>query len=181
MALIPVFASLLYYGYFGWALVVFFFAGVSDGFDGYIARKFNQESTLGTILDPIADKLLMTVAFLMMSMPDIMPKVNHLRIPFWVMAAVIGRDILIVSVAVAIIILTDFRGFKPSYPGKLSTLVQVFTIVAVLVSVNFPGWHGYYLPTTYVLVTAMAFFSGIHYIFHVAKLMNQPKPAESKQ
>lgn len=181
MALIPVFASLLYYGYHGWALFVFFFAGVSDGVDGFIARRFNQESSLGTILDPIADKLLMTTAFVMMSLPNIMPPLKHLQIPFWVMAAVIGRDILIVAVAVAIVILTEFRDFKPSIPGKISTFVQVSAIGIVLISASFPGWQGYYLPTIYVFVTAMAFFSGIHYIFHVAKLMNQAKPTELKQ
>ena len=72
MALIPVFASLLFYGYSGWALIVFVIAGVSDGVDGFLARKFDQTSELGTILDPIADKLLMTVAFIVLTMPMIL-------------------------------------------------------------------------------------------------------------
>ena len=113
MALIPVFASLLFYGYYGWALFVFFFAGVSDGVDGFVARRYNQQSELGTILDPIADKLLMTTAFVIVALPHVLPADNkHFPVAFWVSAAVIGRDVLIIAVALAIFIITDFRGFQ---------------------------------------------------------------------
>lgn len=174
MALIPVFASLLFYGYFGWALFVFFFAGISDGFDGFVARRFNQQSSLGTILDPIADKLLMTAAFIIMTLPHILPADNkHFPVPFWVSASVIGRDVLIVAVALAIVIITDFRGFKPSYLGKASTVVQISAVGIILFAANFPVYSGYYLPTIYFLVTLFAFLSGIHYIYHVAVLMNR--------
>ena len=173
MALIPVFASLLYYGSYEWALFVFFFAGVSDGIDGFIARKFNQSSSLGTILDPIADKLLMTTAFILVTLPHVLPADNkHFPVPFWVTSAVIGRDILIIVVAMAIFIMTEFRGFKPSFWGKLSTVVQISAIGIILIATIFPQGSGYYLPTIYTLVTALAAISGIHYIFHVAKLMN---------
>ena len=108
------FASLLFYGYAGLALAVFIVAGVSDGVDGFVARRFNQQTELGTIIDPIADKLLMTSAFILLTMPNVMQPARHLPIPFWVTAAVIGRDVLIVTVAAAINIMTGFRGFKPS-------------------------------------------------------------------
>ena len=72
MALIPVFAILLVYDSEGWALIVFTIAGVSDGIDGFIARRMKQESELGTIIDPIADKLLMTTAFVMLTIPVVM-------------------------------------------------------------------------------------------------------------
>src|SRR5690349_17533128 len=111
MALIPVFASLLFYGYSGWALLVFLVAGVSDGIDGFVARRFNQQTELGTIIDPIADKLLMTVAFIVLALPNVLqpetqPRVRFLPVPFWVIAAVIGRDVLIVTVAGAINVMT---------------------------------------------------------------------------
>ena len=176
MALIPIFASLLFYGYFGWALFVFFFAGISDGVDGFVARRFDQESELGTILDPIADKLLMTTAFVILTLPHVLPADNkHFPVAFWVTAAVIGRDVLIVTVALAIFIMTDFRGFKPSNLGKASTVVQIFAIGIILFAAVFPAYSGYYLPTTYFLVTLLAVVSGIHYIYHVAKLMNEKK------
>ncbi|MGI9035818.1 MAG: CDP-alcohol phosphatidyltransferase family protein [Pyrinomonadaceae bacterium] len=172
MALVPVFASLLFYGYFGWALFVFFFAGISDGVDGFIARRFNQQSSLGTILDPIADKLLMTTAFIILTLPHILPADNkHFPVPFWVSAAVIGRDILIVTVALAIFIMTNFRGFKPSWLGKVSTTAQILAVGIVLIAAVFPAYSGYYLPTVYFTVALLAFLSGFHYIFYVAKLM----------
>ena len=180
MGLIPVFASLLYYGRYEWALFVFFFAGVSDGVDGYVARRFDQKSSLGTIIDPIADKLLMTTAFILLSLPHVLPADNkHFPVPFWVTASVIGRDVLIVVVAMAIFIVTGFRGFKPSVWGKLSTVVQISAIGIILVATVFPYNSGYYLPPVYTMVTALAIISGVHYIFHVAHLMNEQKSDEA--
>ncbi|MGI8642319.1 MAG: CDP-alcohol phosphatidyltransferase family protein [Pyrinomonadaceae bacterium] len=173
MALIPVFATLLFYGLIGWALFVFFIAGLSDGVDGFVARRFNQESELGTILDPIADKLLMTTAFIILTLPNIFPPTRHLPVPFWVTAAVIGRDVLIIAAVGAINVMTGFRGFKPSWLGKLSTLVQVLAIGLILIAAVFPGLRSFYLPTVYTTVFALALFSGVHYIFHVARLMNK--------
>jgi cardiolipin synthase len=175
MALIPVFASLLYYGYTGTALILFVIAGVSDGIDGFIARRLKQETELGTILDPIADKLLMTTAFIILTLPNIFPPPAK-SVPFWVTAAVIGRDVLIVTVAGAINIMTGFHGFKPSWLGKLSTTVQVAAVTLILVAAVFG--HNIYLPTTYFIVVLLAFLSGFHYIFFVAKLMREAEKSE---
>lgn len=171
MALIPVFASLLFYGNTGWALIVFFIAGASDGVDGFVARRFKQESELGTILDPIADKLLMTTAFVILTLPNIITGVAHLPVPFWVTAAVIGRDVLIITVAGAIALMTSFRGFKPSFLGKLSTTVQVLAVTLILIAAVFG--NSYHLPITYFIVVLLAFVSGVHYIFFVARLMKE--------
>jgi cardiolipin synthase len=171
MALIPVFASLLYYGRDRWALVIFIIAGVSDGIDGFLARRFKQESELGTIIDPIADKLLMTTAFIILSIPNVLPPVRHLPVPFWVTITVIGRDVLILAVAAAINIITGFRGFKPSWLGKLSTLVQVLAVALILFAAV--ANVSFYLPTTYAMVALLAFVSGLHYIFQVARLMKE--------
>lgn len=173
MALIPVFAIMLVYHREGWALIVFTIAGVSDGIDGFVARRFKQESELGTIMDPIADKLLMTTAFVMLTLSSVVGTPRHLPVPFWVTATVIGRDVMIVAVAGAINIMTGFRGFKPSWLGKASTFVQVVGVILILVAAVFPDLRGFYLPTVYTTVAAFAIFSGIHYIFHVAKLMRQ--------
>ncbi|MGQ0542232.1 MAG: CDP-alcohol phosphatidyltransferase family protein [Blastocatellia bacterium] len=171
MALIPVFAILLVYGREGWALVVFTLAGVSDGVDGFVARRLKQESELGTIIDPIADKLLMTTAFVMLTIPGVLSPGRHLPVPFWVTASVIGRDVLIVTVAGAINVMTGFRGFQPSLLGKISTFVQITGVILILVAAVFPSLRGFYLPTVYTTVVAFAIFSGVQYIFHVARLM----------
>lgn len=175
MGLIPVFVSLVYYGYSKWALAVFLIAGISDGIDGFLARKFKQESELGTIIDPIADKLLMTTAFIILTLPNVLPAVRHLPIPFWVTASVIGRDVLILTVAGGINIMTGFRGFKPSFWGKVSTLVQVIGVSLVMFAAV--SGFSFFLPTTYFIIVLLVVVSGVHYIFQVARLMTE----ESKQ
>ncbi len=171
MALIPVFAVLLYYGNSGLALAVFVIAGLSDGLDGFVARRFKQETELGTVIDPIADKLLMTTAFIILTMPNVMQPSHHLPVPFWVTAAVIGRDVLILTVAAAINVMTGFRGFRPSMLGKVSTFVQVIAVGLILLS-PVTG-YSFYLATVYTLVVIFAVISGIHYIFFVSNLMRR--------
>ncbi len=171
LALIPLFAILLYYGYSLMSLLIFLLAGLSDMLDGMIARKYEMESSLGSILDPIADKLLMTVSFIILMLPNTLPDQRHLPVPFWVTASVIGRDVLIVAVAAAINIVTGFRKFKPSLLGKISTVVQIngigLILIAIVLKVSF------YLPTIYTLITSLAVISGVQYIFHVSKLMRE--------
>jgi phosphatidylglycerophosphate synthase len=84
---------------------------------------------------------------------------------------VIGRDILILMVALAITVFTGFRGFKPSFLGKLSTLIQVAAVTLILLSAV--TGYSFYLPTTYTIVTLLAFVSGVHYVFQVATLMGE--------
>ncbi len=179
MGLIPVFVSLVYYGYSKSALAVFLIAGISDGIDGFLARRFKQESELGTIIDPIADKLLMTVAFIILTLPNVLPPTRHLPIPFWVTASVIGRDVLIITVAAAINIITGFRGFQPSFWGKISTLIQVIGISLVMIAAV--TGYTFFLPTTYFIIVLLVVISGVHYIFQVAGLMNKEEKASSSE
>ena len=174
MVLIPVFVSMLFYQRFGWALAIFIIAGITDGLDGLLARRFNQKSQLGTILDPIADKLLLVTAFIVLSLRTIIPQPlpRHFPVPFWVTAAVISRDIFIMVGAVAINIVTGFRGFRPSWLGKMSTVVQILAIIAILIAAHFPEMSGY-LPTVYTTVFAFALFSGIRYVYFVSRLLNE--------
>lgn len=178
MALIPAFAILLIYGRAGWALAIFMIAGASDGIDGFIARRYNQKSELGTILDPIADKLLMTTAFVILTLPHTFAPTRHLPVPYWVTISVIGRDVLILAVALSIFMISEFRGFRPSWLGKASTVVQIFAVVLILLAAIYPALQSFYLPTVYTTTVALAVFSGIHYIFHVARLMNAEKTTD---
>jgi len=181
MALIPVFVGALYYQRFGWALLIFVAAGATDALDGLFARKFNQWSQLGQILDPIADKLLLVTSFITLSMPSIMapealvqPHPRHLPVPFWVTAAVISRDVFIVVGAATINVVTGFRGFRPSWLGKANTTVQIVAVVLVLVAASFPPLRGY-LPTVYTTVFSFAVISGFHYVFWTSKLLNEDR------
>jgi cardiolipin synthase len=181
MVLIPVFVSLLFYQRFVLALTVFILAGVTDGLDGLLARRFDQKSQLGTILDPIADKLLLVTAFVVLSMRAVFPQPlpSHLPVPFWVTVAVISRDVFILVGAAAINV-TGFRGFRPSMLGKINTTVQIVAITAIMFAASFPYGTGYYLPTTYTTVFTLAILSGAHYVFFVSKLLNEDRRDEDK-
>jgi cardiolipin synthase len=176
MVLIPVFVSLLFYQKFGWALGVFVLAGVTDGLDGLFARRFDQKTQLGTILDPIADKLLLVSSFIVLSMPSISPQPlpRHFPVPFWVTAAVISRDIFIIVGAAAINIVTGFKSFRPSWLGKVNTAIQILAIAAILVAASIPKVSGY-LPTVYTTVFAFAVFSGTHYVYFASRLLGEER------
>ena len=177
MALIPVFVSLLFYQKFLFALGVFVVAGITDGLDGLLARRFHQQSPLGRILDPIADKMMLVTSFVVLSMRGVYPNPipNHLPIPFWVTITVISRDVFILVGAVAINMVTGFRAFQPSLPGKISTVVQIVAVAIVMLGAQIRVGTGYYLPTVYTTVFAFTLISGIHYIFFVSRLLNEDR------
>jgi len=177
MVLIPVFVSLLFYQRFILALVIFVLAGVTDGLDGLLARRFDQKSQLGTILDPIADKLMMVTSFVVLSMKSVFPQPvpSHLPIPFWVTIAVISRDVFILVGAAAINIVTGFRGFRPSLLGKINTTVQIVAIGIIMLAASIPYGTGYYLPTVYATVFGFAVLSGAHYVFFVSTLLTEDR------
>jgi len=177
MVLIPVFVSLLFYQRFILALAIFILAGITDGLDGLLARRFDQKSQLGTILDPIADKLLLVTSFVVLSMRSVFPQPlpSHLPIPFWVTVAVISRDVFILVGAAAINIVTGFRGFRPSVLGKINTTVQIVAIGLIIFAASVPFATGYYLPTIYTIVFTFAVLSGAHYVFFVSKLLNEDR------
>jgi cardiolipin synthase (CMP-forming) len=177
MVLIPVFVSLLFYQRFVLALAVFVLAGITDGLDGLLARRFDQKSQLGTILDPIADKLMLVTAFVVLSLRAVFPQPlpPHLPVPFWVTVAVISRDVFILVGAAAINIVTGFRSFRPSLLGKINTTVQIVAIAAIMFAASVPYGTGYYLPTIYTTVFAFAVLSGAHYVFFVSKLVNEDR------
>jgi cardiolipin synthase len=180
MVLIPVFVSLLFYQRFLLALGIFILAGITDGLDGLLARRFNQKSQLGTILDPIADKLMLVTSFVVLSMRSVFPQPlpSHLPVPFWVTVAVISRDVFILVGAAAINIVTGFRGFRPSMLGKINTVVQIFAIAIIIFAASVPYGTGYYLPTLYTTVFAFSVLSGAHYVFFVSKLVNEDRRSE---
>ena len=177
MVLIPVFVTMLFYQRFILALTVFVCAGLTDGLDGLLARRFDQRSQLGTVLDPIADKLMMVTAFIVLSMRGIFPPPvpSHLPVPFWVTITVISRDVFIIVGAAAINIMTGFRGFRPSWLGKVNTTVQIVAIAAIMFAASFPYYTGYYLPTVYATVFTFAILSGLHYVFFASQLLNEDR------
>lgn len=169
LLIVPVFVLSIYYQQFTWALALFFIAALTDALDGFIARAFNQKTQLGTILDPMADKLLLVTAFVVLSTHGL---TKTPPIPFWVTVTAISRDIFIVIGALAINISTGFSGFRPSILGKINTFVQITTL-AVFLAANAFTLDSRFITVTYYATFVIALCSGIHYVFHVNRLMNE--------
>ena len=148
MVLIPVFVILLLYGYRGAALVTFLIAGLTDLFDGLIARLTGQKTTLGAWLDPMADKLLLVTMFVMLTLPGI-GSAN--RLPLWFTVLVISRDVAIVLTVAVVNLAVGHRTFAPSIFGKIATAMYVITGVITL--------YFNYLERSSMLVTAFVYGS----------------------
>ena len=177
LILIPVFATAANYRRFDWALGVFIIAAVTDGLDGLVARSFNQKTQLGAILDPMADKLLLVTAFIVLTLPHftVTPP-----IPFWLTATAISRDVIIVLAALVINMTTGFSGFRPSFPGKLNTVVQIIMIVFFL-GANAFDIFTHLLPLAFYATLAITVFSGLHYIWHINRLMSEKESSERSE
>jgi cardiolipin synthase len=129
LLLVPVFALFMLYGLPGWALVTFAVAGATDAFDGVIARRTGQPTTLGAWLDPMADKILVLTMFVMLTLPGL-GFAN--RLPLWLTVVVVSRDIGIVLTVAVFNLAVSRRTFKPTLLGKAATVVYVFTGVIAL-------------------------------------------------
>src|SRR3954470_9702276 len=129
MLLIPFFVILLVYGYRGWALIAFLTAGLTDLFDGLIARLTGDKTTLGAWLDPMADKLLLVTMFVILTVPGLG---DPNRLPLWFTVLVISRDVAIVATVAVVNLAIGPRTFRPSIYGKVATALYIVTGVAAL-------------------------------------------------
>jgi len=162
IALTVPFLVLITKGSYGAALAIFFIASLTDFTDGYVARRFNQRTSLGRILDPLADKVLTTAAYIVMAIPHAaLPS-----IPIWLAAAVVSRDVVILLGSLIVFLTTGFKQFEPSLIGKINTFVELGLIVWFL------AFHGIgalaflipLLPVFYAIVLVSVVASGSYYI-----------------
>jgi cardiolipin synthase (CMP-forming) len=110
---------------YGPVLVLFLFCGITDGIDGWIARKWNAQSRLGAMLDPIGDKLLLSGSFVVLAIDGAMER--------WLAILVLGRDVIILLFAAGVLLLSKKKAeFPPSWWGKSSTVAQICYIVALI-------------------------------------------------
>ena len=166
--LIPVFVTLLVYRHPTEALLVFCLASLTDMLDGYIARRQGSQTRLGAFLDPVADKLLLTSAFVTLTYLKV--------IPFWIAAVVVSRD-LVLSVGVLVIHVAGGTVHpSPSIVGKLSTVFQMATVLAAMISFYFARLPA--LPKLLAWTTAaLTVTSGLQYIVQGLKQINPPAEA----
>ena len=113
------------------ATTLFLVAAASDGLDGYIARKYNQRSRLGVMLDPIADKGLLLAGIITLSVSN-----WRFEFPVWFPVLVIARDIIVVAGAVALHMLNGSVRVKPSWTGKIATALQMVAIGCIMLQLD---------------------------------------------
>jgi len=143
------------------ALLSFAIASICDGVDGYIARRYNQRSELGAILDPLADKLLLVSAVVLLSFN--WPNIAH--IPLWLTCTIIGRDILMLAGALVIQITIGKVRVKPHILGKIATVLQMVCVLWVLLKWNTKGLAA--------LTLGAALFTGVSGLLYVWDGVNQ--------
>ena len=168
LVFVPVFAILVVGRHYGAGLAVLTAAAISDGLDGIVARVFKQESPLGVALDPIADKFLMTTAYLTLAFMG--------ALPWWITILVLSRDAAILITALLITLVAGYRPFHPTFLGKTATCFQVATVFLAL------GFEAHVPLVTHTLVrvsiyltAAFTVASGIHYLMVVRhRSVHQP-------
>ena len=168
--LIPAFVILVIYGYFGWALVVFAVAGLTDALDGLIARRTGQKSTLGAWLDPMADKLLALSTFVVLTVPGL-GLTNQL--PIWLTVLIITRDVVIVLTVAIVNLAVGPRTFRPSVFGKIATATYMMTAV-VAMYFNYLGYHSVVVDVFIYASLGITLISSLHYIRHAARIIDAP-------
>ncbi|HSW46275.1 MAG TPA: CDP-alcohol phosphatidyltransferase family protein [Phycisphaerae bacterium] len=129
----------IWHGYARWAaLGIFFLMAVSDGLDGYLARRLREESAVGRFLDPLADKLLILTSVILLARRDTC--VPDMRLPDVVAIIVIGKDIIIVLGFCLIYLITSRVYIDPRWTGKWCTTLQLSMVISVLLSPDLPRW-----------------------------------------
>ncbi|KAA0448942.1 MAG: CDP-alcohol phosphatidyltransferase family protein [Candidatus Thioglobus sp.] len=155
---VPVVIFLLNHQFFG-AMIVFFFAGITDGLDGWIAKQYNCQSRLGSILDPAADKLLLVSSFITLYIIGLLP--------LWLLALIFFRDLMIVSGTIGSFMSSNEAENILLSPSKLSKINTAFQIALVLFLVttglypNLSVWNTVF----FIIVATSTFLSGADYIW----------------
>jgi cardiolipin synthase len=138
------------------ALAIFFVAAATDGLDGLAARRLNLQTRLGAYLDPIADKLLLSASYVALGACG--------AVPWWLVILIFGRDLLILVMAGAALLLTAYRDFPPSVWGKISTAFQILAAVATLAKGAFAIMRLHLVPFFWVAAAATV-WSGAGYVW----------------
>ena len=169
---VPFFIITVLQGRFGLALILFVGAAVTDLLDGLTARLFRQGTPLGAFLDPAADKLLLTAAFILLTeYPTMFQEIEMAaRIPIWLTILTIFRDLLIVAIAIVLYLTYSQSRFPPSIWGKLTTLCESLT-VAFFLLFNFLGRSHLVLLVLVWLTLALTLTSGFHYLGRTIRLL----------
>lgn len=160
--------------HYGWALGLFVLAGLSDFLDGILARLLKQKTALGMLLDPIADKLLLSTLFLVLSLVH--------KIPWKVTVLVFSRDLCILVTCAVVWATTSIRDFPPSFYGKANTTAQILAVFFVLLDEVAPSPAVLLAKEVALWATlALTVVSGVHYIFRLGRRLRTQSPPAAAQ
>jgi CDP-diacylglycerol--glycerol-3-phosphate 3-phosphatidyltransferase len=171
MATIPVIVLLLVPPHSGFsqnaAFIVYCIASLTDYLDGILARRFNTVTSVGKLLDPLADKFLLSGAFLVLAFKGVLG--------WWLTILVLARDVIILATGAVIVLVVGPRTFPPSIFGKLTTALQILLILEVIATAAFSlaGVHELHRGLVYA-VAASTVFSGVHYSVTIARRLHSP-------
>jgi cardiolipin synthase len=162
MMFVPFIVIKLVEGHYPLALALFVLAGLSDGLDGLLARILKQQTILGQYLDPIADKLLLSTMFLVLS-------ILH-KIPWKFTVLVFSRDISILFASAVLYAIAGLRDFRPSIFGKANTFAQVAAVFFVLLfQINTSRWVAIARLSFLRATFTFTIISGLHYVLLIGQ------------
>ncbi len=162
MTFVPFIVINMVEGHYNWALILFVLAGISDGLDGLLARALKQQTVLGQYLDPIADKLLLSTVFMVLS-------ILH-KIPWKFTVLVFSRDISILCASAVLYMIAGLRDFRPSIFGKANTFAQIAAVFFVLFyEIDHTRWVAITRLTFLRATFAFTIISALHYVLLVGQ------------
>ena len=157
IGMVPWLVVLLQNQQFALSLVVFVVAGLTDALDGFIAKRFNAQTYLGSLLDPLADKGLLVSSYIMLSVLGL--------IPFWLMVAVVFRDVIIVGGYLLMVLFFGSVKMQPLIISKVNTFTQIAYIVLVLLALAMNSDFSAIKPILSYVVLATSVISGLAYVY----------------
>jgi cardiolipin synthase len=167
ICLVPILVTAVLDDHYGLGFGLFLAAGLTDALDGAVARMLKQRTMLGEYLDPVADKLLLSTLFLVLTHKGL--------IPARVTALVFGRDVGILVVAAILYAAVGRREFKPSIFGKANTLAQVTAVAVVLLhQLTAAPWVVVCRTVTLNATMALTVASGLHYAWIASRRAGSP-------
>ena len=153
---VPIIFTLLSADYFT-TVILFFIAGLTDGLDGFIAKRYNFQSRLGSILDPAADKILLTAAFFTMYLTNIMP--------LWLFVLILIRDLMIVAGVLGFFIGNDEKvQLEPSVISKINTALQIFLVLYIVLAQLYPALAAWQMEL-FIITATTTVLSGADYLW----------------
>ena len=157
MGLVPVLVYLLLQGNYRAAILVLLVAGLSDALDGFIARRFDICTDLGSVLDPLADKILIIASVLTLAQRGLLP--------LWLTAVIVIRDLIIVGGATAYYLRAGSIEMTPNITSKLNTFILVCLILLVMATAAGMTHGAAWLPVLFGCALFTTVISGVHYIW----------------